>query len=79
MPPMPPPTATPAPMLSTTEEGEELYDEAAAAEPEAPQVEDYLSFEPTYPASNGLGEEPQEVYEAMEIMEDQELYEEPSV
>lgn len=74
-PPLPPPTQVPAP--SITEDGEELYEEASAEPPpESPQGqgEDYLSFEP---AHNGGLEEQQEVYEAMEVLEEQELYDEP--
>lgn len=73
----PPPVETLAPTPEEVEE--ELYDEAGASEApqqQAPDAEDYLSFEPAHLASNGVEgeEEPQEMYEAME---NQELYEEP--
>ncbi len=80
-PPPPPPPGEGLPTIpdgateDNQEEGE-LYEEppTEAAVPE-PEVEDYLSFEPAHGA-NGM-EESQEMYEAMEIQEDQDLYEEP--
>lgn len=70
-----PPIEAPAPIVPE-DEGEELYDEMSGEPPPVtPQeVEDYLSFEPAHPQ----GEEPQEMYEAMQAAEDQELYETPS-
>lgn len=79
-PPHPAPSKGPAPLLP--EEQEELYEEPTA-DPPMPtqqvdsQAEDYLSFEPAHPMNIDEGEEPQEMYEAMAVMEDQDLYEEP--
>ena len=69
----PPPLEPPSPAVvpEGPEEGE-LYEEAQ-------QAEEYLSFEP----ANSQGEEPQEMYEAMENMQDQEpeqdVYDEPGM
>jgi hypothetical protein len=74
----PPPVEVPTPQIA--EEEEELYDEALGGPPPAdgPQAEDYLSFEPTHAGNIDEGVEPQEVYEAMEVMVDeQDLYVEP--
>ena len=74
--PAPPPSKGPAPPLP--EEQEELYEEPAADPQQVDtQAEDYLSFEPSHPQNIDEGEEPQEMYEAMTVMEDQDLYEEP--
>lgn len=72
-----PSLAPPAePLVPTSEVEEDLYDEAVSSQalPEVPEVEDYLSFEPTQNGEEGV---PQELYEAMVTLEDQELYEEP--
>lgn len=72
----PAPSKGPAPPLP--EEQEELYEEPAADPMPTQQVDThYLSFEPTHPKNIDEGEEPQEMYEAMAVMEDQDLYEEP--
>lgn len=75
-PPVPPVEPPIVPFTEEEEEGE-LYEEPAPDPQPPPQAEDYLSFEPAYPLDNGAEEEPQEVYEAMETIPDQELYEEP--
>ena len=76
-PPPPPPGAEPPTILeSTAEEEGELYEEPATDAVPEPVAEDYLSFEPAGRIDNGL-EETQEMYEAMEMQEDQDVYEEP--
>lgn len=70
-PPPPPPPVAPPPGTTIAEGEGEVYEEPPA---EAAAAEDYLDFEPS--PLNEDGEEPQEMYEAMQG-EEQDVYEEP--
>lgn len=70
--PAPPPPLEPP---STVPEEEEEEEGELYVEPQQAEVENYLSFKPEH--SLDQGEEPQEMYEAMESMAEQDVYEDP--